>query len=178
MRKIMSLQSMETIEPNKATSVPFLRHLPIGTQLEPLDNCTESALANLLYASFKDSLDDQGESLADWEKEITATLKGKYGEILPCLSFGLFHQEVLVGTLITSLYRGVPLILYIAIHPDYQGGGHAKQLIQQAKQRLSESQTYQELFLVVAAGNTPAYNLYKKVGFIERGTNWETLLGN
>lgn len=169
MRNILSFTLQE--QPTK----PSLCALPEGYHFAPLDS-KEKRLAKLLYDSFKDSLDDQGESLEEWETEVASTISGKYGEILPSLSFNLFHDETLIGTLITSLFRGIPLILYVAIHPTQQGNGLAKQLIQQAKEELKKSKQHQELFLVVAAKNIPAYRLYKTIGFVERGTNWDDIL--
>lgn len=103
-------------------------------------------------------------------------MNNKYGEIITAFSFNLYHEELLIGTLITASFREVPLILYIAIHPDYQGQGLAKILLHYLIKQAQQVQSHQQLFLVVAANNVPAYKLYKKIGFTERGTKWDAIL--
>lgn len=169
MRLILSLDLAKQSE-----SAEFLT-LDTQYTLQYLTNESDS-LAQLLYRSFKDSLDDQGETLEEWQTEVTATMNNKYGEIITAFSFNLYHEELLIGTLITASFREVPLILYIAIHPDYQGQGLAKILLHYLIKQAQQVQSHQQLFLVVAANNVPAYKLYKKIGFTERGTNWDAIL--
>lgn len=60
-------------------------------------------------------------------------------------------------------------IYSISIHPDFQGRGIGRQLLEFAKAQILESAKLKGLRLEVSEENTYAYHLYRKVGFFEIG---------
>lgn len=148
--------------------------LPDGMHFEELV-ATDTQLAELLYRSFHDTVDDEGESMAEWLDEVQATFAGKYGEIITPLTFKLCHEDKAIGAFITSNFREIPLILYVVIHPDYRGQQLSKALLRQGI-AIAEKEGLESLYLTVTLKNVAAYQLYQKVGFEVIGENWDEVL--
>ena len=134
-----------------------------------------TGMAELLYQAFHGSLDDRGETLEDWELEITNVVTGGYGPFMKEHSFIYQENGVFQGVVMTGLFRNVPLILYAAVAPDFRRQGKAGMLLNQVM-RSFEATAYQEVFLVVKESNEPAKALYEQLGFKEKGSDWETVL--
>ena len=90
-----------------------------------------------------------------------------------CLSSGhgcwvLEVEGCLIGHGIISVGAGEAHLLNVCIHPDHQGKGYGRflveHLISQAKGRAATS-----MFLEVRSSNQVAYQLYEKLGFNEVG---------
>lgn len=132
-------------------------------------------LARHLLYSFKGTIDDEDETITEWLAEVKASFEGKYGPLLKAHSFYIEENKQIVGSAIVSLFRGIPLIIYVAVDPEKRGQGLSKKLLQQMLYSFEESE-YHEVFLVVTPGNFPAERLYKKFGFEAVGTNWDKVL--
>lgn len=133
-------------------------------------------LPNLLYLSFHETPDDDGETYDDWDIEVNGIFEQKYGRIIQELSFNLILSDQLIGTFITTKFRSIPLIIYVAIHPDFRGNHFSEYLFNHAFNQLVHKTTLKELYLVVSKNNSVAYNLYHKLGFQKVGTNWDEVL--
>lgn len=149
--------------------------LPSGMHFEAL-TATDSQLAELLYLSFHDAIDDEGENMEDWQAEIQATFAGKYGEIMTPLTFKLCYQDKAIGALVTSNFREIPLLLYVVIHPEYRGKHLAKALLRHGMV-LAAKEGLSGLYLTVTLKNIAAYQLYQKLGFEVVGEHWDDVLG-
>ncbi|MEH6617326.1 MAG: ribosomal protein S18-alanine N-acetyltransferase [Porticoccus sp.] len=80
-----------------------------------------------------------------------------------CLVLSLEAQ--IIGYTVYTIVAGEAEILNIAIHPDYQGKGYGRQLLEYLMSIVSEQA--ERFFLEVRASNHPAIHLYQDVGFVE-----------
>ncbi|MBE0635550.1 GNAT family N-acetyltransferase [Candidatus Bipolaricaulota bacterium] len=125
-------------------------------------------LAILLYASFRGTIDDEGETHADARKEIDKTFKGEYGLWLPECSFVLEQGGFLASACLISWYEpsAAPFVVFTMTRPEYKGQGMARYLLKRSINALI-AQGYSHLELLVTDGNTPAQTLYASLGFQE-----------
>ena len=89
-----------------------LQHAPKALQesalsFEPFLPNSRS-VAELFYSAYHETTDDEGESLADWQRELRETADGKYGPLIPELSFQLQKDDHPIGALVTSTFKSFP----------------------------------------------------------------------
>ncbi|MGB1090853.1 MAG: ribosomal protein S18-alanine N-acetyltransferase [Oceanobacter sp.] len=72
-----------------------------------------------------------------------------------------------VGFAVVTRVVGEAELLDIAVHPDYQGKGLGEELMNHVLELAS--QDCERLFLEVRESNTPAIQLYEKLGFCQVG---------
>lgn len=72
-----------------------------------------------------------------------------------------------IGFLVYSQVAGEAEILNIAVHPNYQRKGLARQLLNHCLSHLPEE--VDRLFLEVRASNSAAIHLYGQLGFVQSG---------
>ncbi|OJG92902.1 hypothetical protein RV15_GL002036 [Enterococcus silesiacus] len=131
--------------------------------------------ARHFFDAFKGTIDDEGETLTDWLIEVREAFQGKYGPIMKEHSFYIKEEERIIASTVVALFRGVPLVIYVAVDPRDRGRGLAKKLLMNMLNSFYDS-IYQDVFLVVTPGNLPAEIIYKQLGFEGVGINWEELL--
>ena len=125
-------------------------------------------LAILLYAAFRGTIDDEGETFADALAEVDKTLSGGYGDLLLDCSFvverGAFHASAcLIGRA-----GDVPLVVFSMTRPDAQREGLARYLLRRSINALL-NRGHRRLRLLVTEGNAPAQRLYASLGFRQIG---------
>ncbi len=123
-------------------------------------------LAILLYAAFRGTIDDEGETFADALAEIDKVFSGDYGDLLFDCSFVIERGEFLVSACLIGLSEpdGVPLVVFSMTRPDARREGLARHLLRQSIDALL-GRGFAHLRLIVTEGNTPAQNLYASLGF-------------
>ncbi len=122
-------------------------------------------LAILLYAAFRGTIDDEGETFADALGEIDRTLSGGYGPLLDDCSLILEQGEFLASAcLMAHPEPDPPLVVFSMTRPEAQRRGLARFLLRSAIDRLHQ-RGHTTLTLVVTEGNTPAQKLYRSLGF-------------
>jgi GNAT superfamily N-acetyltransferase len=123
-------------------------------------------LAILLYAAFRGTIDDAGETFADAEKEIESTLAGDYGRLLSDCSFTIEARDVLSSACLISWYEPVssPFVVFTMTRPESKAQGMAQFLLQQSINALLD-RGYSRLSLLVTEGNVPAQRVYASMGF-------------
>jgi 3-oxoadipate enol-lactonase len=122
------------------------------------------ALARLVVDAYKDTIDDEGETLDDALKALQDTFAGTSGTLLDSCSFVIEeHGQALACTTVTSWHEQ-PLLAYVMTHPTAKNRGRGRFLISQSVNVLL-AQGYQELSLFVTQGNFPAQHLYERLGF-------------
>lgn len=124
------------------------------------------ALARLLLDAYKDTIDDEGETLDDALQAMQDTFAGTWqtGTLLESCSFLIEEWgEPLACTLVTWWHEQ-PLLAYVMTHPTAQNQGMGRFLIQKSANALL-AQGHQELSLFVTKGNLPAQHLYERLGF-------------
>lgn len=127
-----------------------------------------SLLGDLLYNAYHGTVDDEGESAEDAQDEAVKTLAGGYGDVLWDCSFILVRDNQAIGASVITDYGedGIPLLAFSITRPGYQRQGIATHLIG-CSQAALRRRGIRRLRLVVTVANTPAVNLYQKLGFEE-----------
>jgi len=132
----------------------------------PVRTSDRKDLAILLYAAFRGTIDDEGETFGDAMTEIDRAFAGDYGDLLLDCSFVIERNEFLASACLIGLSQpdGVPLVVFSMTRPDAQRRGLARYLLQQSIDALLD-RGYERLRLVVTDGNAPAQSLYASLGF-------------
>lgn len=128
----------------------------------------EQLLGTLLYAAYKGTVDDEGESLNDALQEAQRTLRGEYGPVMWNVSFLLVSGDTAVGASVVTMWGDddTPFLAFSAVHPKRQREGIATHLLRLSLAGLRKI-GYQRLRLMVTAANTPAVRFYEKMGFMD-----------
>lgn len=141
--------------------------------LRPLVESDAPALADLMLAAFRGTLDDEGEDLDQARDEVRRTFAGGYGPLLWNASFVVEDEAAtpaLLSASVITFWQDLPLLSFSVTHPRAGRRGLATALIRQSARTLAQ-QGHARLDLFVTRGNAPAERLYDKLGFhdIERG---------
>jgi ribosomal protein S18 acetylase RimI-like enzyme len=123
-------------------------------------------LAILLYAAFRGTIDDEGETFADALAEMDRTFAGDYGDLLLDCSFVIERGEFLTSACLIGLSGrdAVPLVAFSMTRPEAQRQGLARFLLLRAIDALLD-RGHERLRLIVTEGNAPAQHLYASLGF-------------
>ena len=124
------------------------------------------ALGHLMYASYKGTIDYEGETLEQSIQEMSETLSGKYGELNCSASLMILEGDKAIAVVIFVFYNKeeMPLLAFTMTHPDHQGKGLSQSLIKTCLSILHD-QGSEQCCLVVTEGNQPAQGIYQKMGF-------------
>ena len=124
-------------------------------------------LAVLLYAAYRGTIDDDGETFADAQAEIAKTFSGAYGQFLPEASFLIREGEFIRSACLISWYEPTqsPFVVFMMTRPEYKGRGMGRFMLQTTINHLLDA-GYTSLSLIVTDGNTPAQRLYHSLGFV------------
>ena len=125
-------------------------------------------LAILLYAAFRGTIDDEGETFADALCEIEKTFAGDYGRLLTDCSFVIRRGEFIASACLISWFEPhkAPLVAFTMTRPEHKRQGMARFLLKGSINTLI-SRGHAQLTLIVTDGNEPAQKLYASVGFRE-----------
>ncbi|MCK5828310.1 GNAT family N-acetyltransferase, partial [Candidatus Bipolaricaulota bacterium] len=123
-------------------------------------------LAILLYASFRGTIDDEGEPFSTAVSEIEKTMAGDYGRLLTDCSFVIAENGFISSACLISWYEPAksPFVVFTMTHPESKMKGMARFLLKKSINALiSHGDT--QLTLIVTDGNAPAQHLYASLGF-------------
>ena len=87
-------------------------------------------------------------------------------------AFVIKQNERIIGILVLMLFRKGFLLDNVAIHPEFQGKGLGKVLIEFAEEE-AKKQGYSEIYLYTHELMTENLNLYKYLGYIETKRRFE-----
>jgi GNAT superfamily N-acetyltransferase len=123
-------------------------------------------LGQLMYDSYKGTIDYEGETLEQSIEEMKGTLGGKYGEVNFPASFIVLEGKLAISAVIFVDFKkeNMPLLAFTMTHPEFQGRKMSQALIKMGMNVLQE-QGNKECCLVVTEGNQPAQSIYDKLGF-------------
>jgi GNAT superfamily N-acetyltransferase len=126
----------------------------------------EEALAILLFAAYRGTIGDEGNSFADALEEIRKTFRGDYGRFLPGCSSIVEEGEFLSSACLVSFFEphNAPLVVFLMTRPELKRRGLARRVLQ-CSMNLLLVEGYRRLTLVVTDGNDPAQRLYDTLGF-------------
>ena len=127
-------------------------------------------VAELFYKSYKNSSDDEGESIEDWKSILNDFINGKYGVIIKDLCELLYIQGNIAGGIAAALDEGELYIVTLAVLPEYRGKNLSLNLLSRLLMKAQEKR-YEKIVLYVTDSNIPAINIYNKAGFeVQKGT--------
>jgi ribosomal protein S18 acetylase RimI-like enzyme len=132
-------------------------------------------LAALFHTAYRGTLDDDGETLADWQALMGQFVGGVFGQ--PMWSVSEVRrddsgpdggQAALCGATLLTLWHEQPLVTFVATAPTWRRQGLARAGLTRAINRLAAGD---EPFvrLVATEGNRPALALYDSLGFRPEG---------
>lgn len=78
------------------------------------------------------------------------------------------QEQQVIGYVVMSIAAGEAHILTLAVHPEFQGQGFGKQILDHALE-ISSEHGADTIYLEVRPSNTRAVNIYRKAGFNEIG---------
>ena len=145
-----------------------LKREPLETDfpVRPVNHSDAPALSHLLYASFRGSIDDEGETPADAQHEIDRLFRGDYGQFDSTASFVIEEEGVLQSACLISWFdvHAAPLVVFSMSRPEARRRGMARHLLTASIHALlNHGERF--LTLVVTEGNTEAISLYRSLGF-------------
>jgi RimJ/RimL family protein N-acetyltransferase len=122
------------------------------------------ALASLMLAAYRETIDYDGETLEDALFQIRGVFQGKFGVFQDLSSFAIEEEGRLLSATIITLWQGRPLVAFSMTRPEFKNMGMATYLL---KSSINALLTFgqKELYLMVTDGNEPAQRLCEKVGF-------------
>ena len=118
----------------------------------------------LMHAAYLDTIDYEGESLADAVREVQKTFAGEYGDFNRECSRLLEQEGELAAAVLLTRWQGSPFVAFTMTHPRFKRTGLARACMAGAMQALfAGGET--ELRLLVTLANAPAVRLYRSLGF-------------
>jgi predicted N-acetyltransferase YhbS len=145
---------------------PMPRLAPVPYTVRALLEGDVPGLGRLMWAAFRGTVDDEGETAAEAETEVAGTLAGKWGPVMWPASLVAEQDGEIMSAAITVLddaHEGLPLLAFTMTDPKHRGQGLAGRLIEGSIRGL-HGLGVRELHLAVTRGN-PAYHLYRRLGF-------------
>jgi ribosomal protein S18 acetylase RimI-like enzyme len=121
-------------------------------------------LGTLLYNAYKNTVDDEGETLEQSISEAVETFAGKYGPLIPEASFAIVNENGIMESACVVVERDGPFIAFLATDPAFQGRGLGRALMMMSMNALNKAGRSQ-VVLVVTAANLRAVKLYESLGF-------------
>jgi len=125
-------------------------------------------LAILLYAAYRRTTDDEGETFSDALDEIDKVFDGSYGKFLADCSFVVEEGEFLSSACLVTWWKphDAPLVVFVMTRPEAQRRGLARALLRASVNALLDG-GFERLTLIVTDGNESAQRLYVSLGFRE-----------
>lgn len=102
-----------------------------------------------------------------WDREVLERmlLEGYLADVI--VSAGVFGQ-IVTGFALSRVVLDEAELMSVALDPEVRGQGFSARLLMRHAERLSRAGA-RALFLEVAAENSPALALYRRLGFVEIG---------
>ena len=121
-------------------------------------------IGHLMYDSYLNSVDYDGETINEACEEVENTFNGKYGAIMFDPSLILSLEKDLIGSTIFGLIDESPVLLFLIISSNFKRQGFGKLVLLKSLSILS-SLGYDVCNLYVSSNNIPAIQLYQSIGF-------------
>ncbi len=141
-------------------------HRPVADdpQARPPTPDDATALAHLMLDAYRDTIDDDGESLDDARATVQQLFAGDFGDLLWPVSEVVERAGRVVAATLLTRWQGHPFVAFTMTAPLHQGRGLARAGLLRAINRLAaDGRT--TVRLVVTQGNAPAERLYERLGF-------------
>lgn len=122
------------------------------------------ALARLMLAAYRGTVDYEGEDEAQSLVEIRKTMAGEYGAFDGACSRVVDGDDGLVSAALLTRWRERPFVAFSMTDPRFARMGYARAALVSAMHALSAAGET-EVSLVVTVANEPAVALYRSLGF-------------
>jgi ribosomal protein S18 acetylase RimI-like enzyme len=148
-----------------ALAAPVL-HKPVAddAQARPPTPDDAEALAVLMHDAYRDTVDDEGESLEETRLVVKQLVDGEFGAMLWDASEVIERAGRVVAATLITRWQGLPFVAFTLTAPNHQGRGLARAGLLRSINRLAAAEET-VLRLVVTQGNAPAERLYERLGF-------------
>lgn len=123
------------------------------------------ALAVLMHEAYRDTIDDEGESLDDSRAVVQQLFAGDFGAPLWAVSEVTERAGRVVSATLLTVWEDRPFVAFMLTAPRHQGRGLARAGLLRAINRLAAGDET-VVRLVVTQGNAPAERLYERLGFL------------
>ena len=139
-------------------------------QARHISTSEPKALGELIYASYKGTVDDEGETPEQAFAEARDTLEGKYGPLLAKYSFVIDDGDRLGSASVVTLLpsKAGPHLVFLMTRRDRWGRGMGTFVLKQTINALA-ADGHERLTLYVSEQNEGARRLYQRLGFKETG---------
>ena len=151
-RKMMIRLKQQNIETNETGRTP--------------NSSDTEMLAQLILQAYRNTIDDEEETIEDARQEIQMLFKGEYGALLTNCSDVVAYEDKLISATLLTLWQDAPLIAFTMTHPEWKRMGLARKGLKRTINRLLQA-GYKELYLVVTRGNYAAEKFYESFGFCD-----------
>lgn len=157
-RRVALERVLDAIEPSQA----FPDRHPVEADREEL--------GMLLYAAYRGTIDDEGDSPDDARHEIDKVYAGGYGRFMPEASFLIESEGTVQAACLVTWFdvHAAPLIVFLMTRPEAKGQGMARHLLTRSLTALRVA-GQKRATLIVTDGNEPAQHLYRSIGFVPFG---------
>jgi hypothetical protein len=140
--------------------------VPLSASLRNIQPGDISALGVLFFAAFQGTIDDTGQTEAQYASKARAILGGQYGEWLTEASWTVEQAEGLQSACLVCDYLpyGCPVIAVVATAPASKMSGIARTLLDAALASLT-ALGRPECFAMITKGNVASERLFESRGF-------------
>ena len=146
--------------------------LPNPCCYRTLSTIDGDALGDLLYHSYLNTVDYEGETYAESIIEMNNILNGKYAPILfeKSIAIADSSDQLRCAAIFGLLDDSTPCLLLLMTKPAFKNQGYAKLLMKEALNRIFKSK-FENCCLFVNPLNNHAIHLYEMLGFQLSDTN-------
>jgi GNAT superfamily N-acetyltransferase len=147
--------------------------LPASLRVRSIVPNDGESIGMLLQRAYEGGPDNIHADVSAWRAEVRALQEGAFGPFMPECCFVAEHsldRFQLAGAILVHLERGVPRIRHMVVAPPFRHIGLGQYLAVKCIRRVREMD-YATILLNVTL-NTPAVNLYHRLGFIEAGPTY------
>jgi RimJ/RimL family protein N-acetyltransferase len=141
-------------------------HKPVAedAQARPPTPDDAEALAVLMHDAYRDTVDDEGESLEETRAIVQQLIDGEFGPLMWAASEVIERAGRVVAATLITVWQERPFVAFTLTAPNHQGRGLARAGLLRTINRLAAGDET-VLRLVVTQGNAPAERLYERLGF-------------
>lgn len=140
--------------------------LPIDYARQPnLDDI--AALADLMLAAYRDTIDYDGETLADAQAEIERYFTSTTAPARLDCSWVAWQSEIALSACLVCDWpdRGCPMIAYVITRPAWKGQRLVERLLRPSLESLAATGA-SEVRAVITEGNLASERLFARLGFV------------
>lgn len=131
-----------------------------------IEESMKEDLTKAMYASYKSSVDYEGDTMEDFREDIELIFRGLYGKFIQEASNVIREEGEIASGLFVCDFKGEPTVTYHFTVEEHQNKAYAKLLLHKAEEVL-HAMGYEHMYLYLNLDNINAYNLYDSMGFDE-----------